>query len=81
MYEYVGTWWNDKYIDVIKKNGRVYALNGWNGESYTESWEGIGENHLTASDKKYLITPIYEANDSDEEDFIVVDYEIQEVVL
>lgn len=64
-----GRWWNGDQ-ELIEKNGEVYALNGWNGESYTDSWKCVGEHHMEASQESYTITPIYdEIGDA-------VDYEI-----
>lgn len=37
--ENIGYWWNDRNIEVYRIGGKAYALSGWNGEKYTESWE------------------------------------------
>src|SRR5690625_4161107 len=59
-FKNVGTWWNDKEIELVEIDGKVYALNGWNGESYLKSWECTGEDYMDASEKEYCITPQYE---------------------
>lgn len=69
----VGTWWNDSSIHLIEKDGNIYALAGWNGESYCNSWKVI-EDGLTASEEDYIITPIYKQ--LGEDDFEVIDYMI-----
>ena len=74
MFKEVGTWWNDSSIHLIEKDGNVYALAGWNGESYYNSWKVI-EDGLTASEEEYIITPIYKQ--LGEDDFEVIDYEIR----
>lgn len=72
-FKEVGRWWNDSFIQLIEKNNKVYALAGWNGESYYNSWEVI-EDGLTTSEEEYIITPIYKQ--LSEDDFEVIDYEI-----
>jgi len=64
-----GRWWNGGQ-ELIKKDGEVYALNGWNGESYISSWKCLGEDCMEASEENYAITPIYDEMGD------VVDYEI-----
>jgi len=54
-----GRWWNGDQ-ELIEKNGEVYALNGWNGKSYTSSWKCLGEDCMDASEETYTITPIYD---------------------
>lgn len=34
-----GRWWNDSNIKLVEINGSVYALAGWNGETYGNCWE------------------------------------------
>lgn len=72
------TWWNDNEIEVVEIEGRMIALNGWNGESYTECFEveevvdnkayGVKEDITTS------ITPIYK--EVDEDDYEIVGYEM-----
>lgn len=57
--EVLGRWWNGDQ-ELIRKNGEVYALNGWNGESYTDSWKCLGADYMEASQESYTITPIYD---------------------
>jgi len=74
-FKEAGKWWNDNSIELIEKNDKIYALYGWNGEKYYNSWQVI-EDGLTASKEEYTITPIYEQVN---EDWIeVIDYEIRE---
>lgn len=38
-FKEVGAWWNDSNIDLVEIDGTVYALNGWNGEEFTDCWK------------------------------------------
>lgn len=70
----VGRWWNDRDIELVEIEGEVYALHGWNGESYMDSWKCIGEDERQASEEQYHITPIYKETGDDE--FDVVSYKV-----
>jgi hypothetical protein len=72
----IGNWWNDKNIQLAEVNGAVYALNGWNGEKYTDCWKCSGEFNMTASKESYELTPIYSEEDNENGGFDVVDYEV-----
>ncbi len=74
-FKEVGRWWNDSSIELIEKDGNVYALAGWNGEKYYNCWMVI-EDGLTASEEEYIITPVY--NQVNDNEFEIVDYEISE---
>jgi|GEM_PF-1403921 len=67
-----GTWWNGGQ-EQIEKDGKTYALYGWNGESYTDSWQVIDRTEFAG---KYDICPVYQQTGEDE--FEIVDYEIRE---
>lgn len=75
-FEAAGRWWNDRGIELIKKEGKTYALYGWNGEIYGDCWDVL-EDGLTAGEKKFTIREIY--CEIDEEEFEIVDYEINEI--
>lgn len=72
-FKTVGTWRANKEIELVEIDGRVYALNGWNGEKYLDCWECVGEDNTEASEKKYEITPITEEVDGEYE---IVGYEV-----
>lgn len=74
-FEYVGKWWNDKNIELVKINEKIYALHGWNGESYFNCWE-VAENLIDVIDEKkeYIIKPVYKEIGEDE--FELIEYEI-----
>lgn len=55
----IGKWWNDASIDLVELDGTVYALNGWNGEVFTECWECFGDFFNEAGEKSYTLQPIY----------------------
>ena len=74
-FKNVGRWWNDKEIELVEIDGKVYALNGWNGESYLKSWECTGEGLMDASEEEYSITPQYEEVENDE--FEIVGYTVE----
>lgn len=68
-FKEAGKWWNGGQ-DQIEKDGKIYALYGWNGESYTDSWEVIDR---TEAGERFDIKPIYEQVGAE---FEIVDYEI-----
>lgn len=70
VFEPAGKWWNGGQ-EQIKKDGITYALYGWNGESYTDSWEVVDGTEPAG---KYDIRPIYQQVGEDE--FEIIDYEI-----
>lgn len=74
-FKYAGRWWQNPNIDMVEIDGAVYALNGWNGEQYTDCWKCSGAGNREASDERYIITPIYE--EIDKNDIKIVGYEIQ----
>ena len=72
---FVDYWWNDNSIELVKINGRIYALYGWNGESYIHCWECADEFTVINESIEYEIIPIYTENEDGE--FEIVDYEIR----
>lgn len=75
MYEEIGTWWNDNNIPLVKINGTVYALHGWNGEKYNHCWICTGKFYMDSSSEEYEIRPIYsEANEDGDTE--IVGYEV-----
>ena len=53
-----GSWWSDKDIQLVRlPSGRLFALSGWNGESYADSWECV-DRYTALDDQKYSIRPI-----------------------
>ncbi len=71
-FKSVGTWWNDRDIELVEINGTVYALNGWNGETYLNCWICSGEFNMDASEQEYEISPVY----SNDEDMEIIGYEV-----
>lgn len=71
----IGTWWNDPTIDMFEIGGTVYALHGWNGESWTESWICSGERFMDASTEAYDVWPVYKQIADDQ--FENVGYEVR----
>lgn len=57
----VGYWWNDKSIEVAEIDGMNVALNGWNGEVYTDCFFVSGE-----------IDGIFYNNDGDAENVVCI---------
>lgn len=57
---YIGTWWNDNNIPLVKINENVYALCGWDGEKYTKCWKCNGEYYMSASSEEYTLIPEYD---------------------
>ncbi len=58
-YEEYGNWWNDYKTELIKKDNRIFALNGWNGEEYIDCWECKDEFDILNENERYCIKPIY----------------------
>ena len=57
-YKHVGYWMNDGNHEIIKLNGRFYALSGWNGEEYGHCWE-CQTKAKAKDDKEYTLRPVY----------------------
>lgn len=55
-FQYSGKWWNGGQT-LITKDGKTYALYGWNGVSYTDSWQVIDSSENAG---KYDIQPAFE---------------------
>ena len=72
----LGTWWNDKEIEIVEIEGRPIALSGWNGEMYTDCWEVVemkGNEGFDIKVDNLEIKPVYE--EVDEDDWEIVGYE------
>lgn len=55
----IGNWWNDRNIELVEVQNNVYALYGWNGESYGHCWKCTGDFYMDASTEEYELVPIY----------------------
>lgn len=64
----------NKYVPLIKKDGGIYALYGWDGERYTECWRHYGDYGIETKDS-FTITPIYAQSGGIRE---IIDYEIRQ---
>jgi hypothetical protein len=74
-FKEVGTWWNDKSIELIEIDGSVYALNGWNGEEYTACFKVGGQFNMDILSKEiYNIRPKYKKIAEDE--YEIIGYEV-----
>ena len=76
-FEYVGIWWNSNDIEMYRIGTEVFALNGWNGDKYTECWKCSGIGNMDASVQRYEITPVYE--EIEEDDYKLIGFEVREV--
>lgn len=57
-FKHVGTWWNSQDIELVDiHNEGIFALSGWNGESYTESWKVDNNDMTVALDGAYDVMP------------------------
>lgn len=72
-FKTVGRWWANKEIELIEIEGNIYALDRWNGEEYINCWKCEGEDHMEASEEKYIIRPIYKEIEGEYE---IVDYKV-----
>ena len=66
----IGTWWSDSNIELVKINGKIYALDGWNGEKYLHCWECIDRFTAADDNAEYEIRPIYDSSDE------IIDFEV-----
>lgn len=72
----VGLWWNDEDVEVVKIDGKSIALDGWNGELFTECWEveKIILGHAYGVVKDGLqVKPLY--HEDTDGDFEIIGYE------
>jgi hypothetical protein len=78
-FEHVGYWWNAATfeIELMRIDGIVYALNGWNGEEFTECWVCTGENyHYVGENEKYTIRPV--DKEIGEDEYEITGYDVRE---
>lgn len=66
--------WNNKEIEVVKIDGRWFALYGWNGEMYSHCWEVDENTFALKNEQEYEIIPVYKENADG--DFEIIDYKI-----
>ena len=57
--EKCGFWNEGALIELVRVNGELYALHGWNGEAYTGCWKCIDPWTADADDRCYTLRPIY----------------------
>ena len=55
----VGCWCNDSEIELVKIDDEIFALNGWNGESYLDCWKVNKDDLTEVVEDNYIITPYY----------------------
>ena len=67
-------WWTGDNIEIVEIEGKLYALYGWNGETYNHCWECADRYTVIDEKTEYTIRPIYEENADG--DFDIVGYEI-----
>lgn len=45
--------------DIVQlKDGKVFALNGWDGSKFMSCWECLGEDHSKKSKERYILSPV-----------------------
>lgn len=74
-FKNLGTWWNSDDIQMVEIEGAAYALYGWNGEQYLDSWKCEGIDRMDASEERYIITPIQ--TEVNEDEFEIIGYQVQ----
>lgn len=74
-FKNVGRWWNDKEIELVEIDGKVYALNGWNGEKYLDSWEVAKNDYTDIINDGFTIKPEYKEVEDGE--FEIVGYTVE----
>lgn len=74
----VGTWDSTGYVDLVKiENEGTLALNGWNGEKYTNCWKVLDDDFAITLDGSYMVTPEYHKNEN--HIYEVVKYFVEEL--
>ncbi|MCU5121291.1 hypothetical protein P4310_24760 [Bacillus thuringiensis] len=71
----VGHWCQDKNIKLVKIGEDVFALHGWDGDSYNDSWKCTGDLYMNASKERYDITPRYLRVSAD---ITLMNYQVEE---
>ena len=54
----VKNYWNNGDIPMVEIDGKVYALHGWNGETWLRCWECL-DKWTEASEKVFEIRPVH----------------------
>lgn len=59
----IGSWWNDKSIDIYNIDGKNIALWGWNGDKWYKCFE-VSEDLLEVKhpEIEYVVEPVYSGN-------------------
>jgi len=58
-FKKVGYWMGDTNgVEIIRIEGKFYALNGWNGTDYGNCWE-CKSKYEASDDTEYTLTPVY----------------------
>ena len=56
----LGKWWNSNSVEIVElEDGRHIALDGWNGEQYTDCWQVGGENDMDIVKDGMTFEPVY----------------------
>lgn len=56
----LGKWWNSNSVEIVEmEDGRHIALDGWNGEQYTDCWQVGGENDMDIVKDGMTFKPVY----------------------
>lgn len=63
-----GANWMDTDIQIVEIDDDLYALNGWNGETYGHCWKCIDRFTADPDGKEYEIRPVYDWERWNEED-------------
>ena len=69
-------WWNDSSIEVVEIEGRMIALDGWNGEKWLDCWEVEEVTGGEAFGVKVDGLKVAHIYDNDGDDFEIFGYEL-----
>lgn len=72
----IGTWWNDRDIDLVEIEGEIFRLAGWNGEEFTNCWKCLNEFDADPDNRSYNIRLIYDEKENENGGFDIIDYQI-----
>lgn len=51
-------YWNNGDVPMVEIDERLFALHGWNGETWLKCWECL-DKWTAASEKTFEIRPVY----------------------
>lgn len=78
MYSLNKNFMYDINTDIITDGERYFVIseNKWNGQNYYDCFEILEDFSKIKTNKRYIVTPVYEQ--IDEDNFNIIDYKVEE---